>query len=251
MTGFAVLLRKELLESLRTVRLPIIVGLFALIGIGSPLLARYTPEIVGALAGDLGIPLPTPTRADAVDQLLKNLAQFGGLTAILLAMGSVATEKERGTAALLLTKPVGRIAFLAAKLAAIAATLGAATAIAAAGGWLYTAILFGAPSAAGFIGLAAASSLSLVAYAAITFLASTVTRSSLAAAGIGIGAFVALGIASAFPTLGRYLPAGLGEPARALALGGAADVTTPAIATTALIVACFLGAWLSFRRQEL
>jgi len=119
LAGFGVLIRKELLETVRTFRLPIVVGLFAVVGIGSPLLARFTPEIVEALAGDMGIPVPTPTVEAAIDQLLKNLAQFGGLTAILLAMGSVAAEKERGTAALLLTKPVGRAAFLGAKVAAL------------------------------------------------------------------------------------------------------------------------------------
>ena len=52
-------------------------------------------------------------------------------------MGSVASEKERGTAALLLTKPVGRGAFLVAKIVAISATLGISTAIAGAGAWFY------------------------------------------------------------------------------------------------------------------
>ena len=53
---------------------------------------------------------------DAADQFLKNLGQAGILTAILLAMGSVANEKERGTAALILSKPASRGAFLGAKL---------------------------------------------------------------------------------------------------------------------------------------
>ena len=249
--GFGTLLGKEIRESLRTFRLPIVVGLFAVVGIGSPLLARYTPEIVEALAGDMGIPIPTPTVEAAIDQLLKNLAQFGGLSAILLAMGSVATEKERGTAALLLTKPVGRAAFIAAKAVSLSVILGIATAVAVAGGWLYTAILFEAPSVGGFAALGALTWLSLVAYAAITFLASTLTRSALAAAGIGFGALILLGILSAFPEVGRFLPPGLGQPAHLLALGKSADPWTPVVATSALVVAAVAGAWLSFRRQEL
>jgi len=250
-SGFAVLVRKELLEASRTLRLQVVAGLFTIVGIGSPLLARYTPELVEALAGDIGIPIPTPTATDAVDQLLKNLAQFGGLAAILLAMGSVATEKERGTAALILTKPVERAAFLGAKLATLAATLGLATALATAGGWLYTAILFEPPSAAGYAALGVLAWLSLVAYAAVTFLASTLTRSALAAAAVGFGALVGLGIASAFPTIGEYLPPGLNAPARALALGEGADPLVPVVATIVLVALCGLAAWASFRRQEL
>ena len=109
MTGFRVLLGKELLEQWRTLRLPVIAAVFVLIGLGSPLLARFTPELVEALGGaQFQIILPPPTTADAVDQLIKNVSQFGILVAVLLAMGSVATEKERGTAGLILTKPAGR-----------------------------------------------------------------------------------------------------------------------------------------------
>src|SRR5207344_2457824 len=94
MTGTRILARKELLESWRTLRLPIVGGLFLLVGLTSPLLAKFLPEIIKAAAGDQlpAIPIPTPVAADAVDQLWKNLAQFGAFAAIVLAMGSVATS---------------------------------------------------------------------------------------------------------------------------------------------------------------
>jgi len=253
MTGFAALLRKELVEQWRTTRLPVVATVFLLVGLSSPLLARFTPEILKAVAsGQFQITLPTPTSADAYDQLAKNLGQFGALIAVLLAMGSVATEKERGTAALILTKPAGRGAFLAAKLVAIATTLGVATAIAAAGAWFYTLVLFEPLSVPGFVAAAILQWLSLVAYAAITFVGSTLTRSSLAAAGLGVAAFIMLGILSIVPTLGRYLPTGLGEPARGLALDlPGIDAVGPTVATVLLIAALAAVAWLAFRRQEL
>jgi ABC-2 type transport system permease protein len=253
MTGFATLLRKELLEQWRTTRLPIVAAVFLLIGLSSPLLARFTPELISTLAGDqFQIALPTPTSADAYDQLAKNLGQFGALIAVLLAMGSVATEKERGTAALLLTKPVGRGAFLIAKLAAIATTLGISTAIAAAGAWFYTLVLFEPLPLAGFAAAVALLWLALVAFAAITFLGSTLTRSAMAAAGLGVAAFIVIGIVGIVPEIGRYLPIGLGTPARGLALGLAdVDALGPTIASIALIAGLVAVAWLSFRRQEL
>jgi ABC-2 type transport system permease protein len=253
MTGFAVLLRKELLEQWRTTRLPVVAAIFLLVGLSSPLLARFTPELIEAVGGDqFQIVLPTPTVADAYDQLAKNLGQFGALIAVLLAMGSVASEKERGTAALLLTKPVGRGAFLVAKIAAIAATLGISTAIASAGAWFYTYVLFEPLPVAGFVAATALQWLALVAFAAITFLGSTLTRSALAAAGLGVAAFIVLGIVSIIPSIGSYLPTGLGAPARALALGQAGvDVLGPTIASAALVVGLVAAAWLSFRRQEL
>jgi ABC-2 type transport system permease protein len=249
-TGFSVLLRKELLEQWRTLRLPIVAGLFLVIGIGSPLLARYTPELIEALAGDLGFPIPEPTTADSVNQLLRNLGQFGALAAILLAMGAVAPEKERGTAALLLTKPLTRGAFLAAKVVAISLTLAVSMALAAGAAWVYTAILFEPLPVGGLAALAVLSWLALLSYAALTFLASTVLRSSAAAGGIGFGALIGLAIVSALPNVGRYVPPGLTGPAGELALGGSPDVLGPVVVVAGLIVATFGLAWLSFRRQE-
>ena len=253
MTGFAALLRKELLEQWRTTRLPVVATVFLLVGLSSPLLARFTPEILKAVGGDqFQIVLPTPTAADAYDQLAKNLGQFGALVAVLLAMGSVATEKERGTAALILTKPASRGAFLLAKLVAIGTTLGISTAIAAAGAWFYTLILFEPLPLGGFVAALVLQWLALVAYAAITFLGSTLTRSALAAAGLGVAAFIVLGILGIVPAIGRYLPTGLGAPARALALGQpGVDALGPTVATVVLVAGLVVLAWLAFRRQEL
>jgi ABC-2 type transport system permease protein len=253
MTGFAVLLRKELFEQWRTLRLPVVGAVFILIGISSPLLARFTPELIDALgAGQIQIVIPPPTTADAVDQLIKNLSQFGILVAVLLAMGSVATEKERGTAAMILTKPAGRGAFLVAKLVAIGGTLLIAVLLAAAAAYFYTLVLFEALPVGGFAASAVLQWLAIMAFAAITFLASTLTRSALAAAGIGVVAFIVIGILSAFPAVAPYLPVSLGAPARALALGQPVDdIVRPVLATVLLVGACLAIAWASFRRQEL
>lgn len=256
MTGGAILLRKELLESWRTMRLPIVAGLFLLVGLSSPLLAKFLPEIIEAAAGDQlpSIPIPTPVPLDAADQLWKNVAQFGAFAAIVLAMGAVATERDRGTAAFILSKTVSRGAFLAAKVGAIGAVLALSVAFAVIVGWVYTAILFEPFPVAGWVAFAFLAWLGLAAWAALTFLGSTVTGSAAAAAGIGFVALLALSIAAAIPNLGRFLPGGLAEPALALAAGlpvDAVDVLTPVVATSVLIaVALGVSVW-SFRRQEL
>lgn len=253
MAGVAVLVRKELLEQWRTMRLPLVSIVFVLIGLGSPLLARFTPEIIKAVAGDqLPIILPPPTAADAIDQLAKNLNQFGALIAILLAMGSVASEKERGTAALLLAKPVGRAGFLLAKLVAIGATLGLATFLAALAAWFYTLVLFQALPPAGMVASAVLDWLLLMSWAAITFLGSTLSRSSVAAAGLGIVGLIVIGILSAFPLIAPWLPTGLAGPARAFALGISGPALLPPLAGSITVILGSVGlAWLSFRRQEL
>src|SRR4051812_5573066 len=125
----SVLVGKELLESWRTMRLPIVGGLFLLVGLTSPLLARFLPEIITAAAGDQlpAIPIPPPVAADATNQLWKNLGQFGAFAAIVLAMGSVAGERDRGTAAFVLSKSVSRPAFLGAKVMGLGMVLASAS----------------------------------------------------------------------------------------------------------------------------
>jgi ABC-2 type transport system permease protein len=251
--GLGAMLRKELLEQWRTRRVLVVAVVFTALGIGSPLLARYTPELVKALAGDqFQIILPPPTAADAVSQFLKNLGQAGVLTAILLAMGSVAVEKERGTAALLLTKPVSRGAFLLAKLLAIATTLLVGLLLGAIGGYYYTLILFEAPPPLGWAAMTGLLLLGLVAYASLTFLGSVLARSSLAAAAIGIGTLVVLAVISALPTIGPFTPGGLDAPGAALAVGkDPGSVIGPLLVNLAGVGVIFGIAWLAFRGQEL
>jgi ABC-2 type transport system permease protein len=252
-TGFGLLLRKEVVEQVRTMRLVVVVAVFAIFGLLSPVFARYVREIVEAVGGgQFGGMIPAPVVGDAVVQFTKNVGQFGVLVAILLTMGSVATEKERGTAAFLLTKPITRDAFVAAKIVAIGALLALALLVAGVLCWVYTAILFEALPVAGFAGALALLWLSLAVFAALTFLASVATRSALVAGGLGFGLFLLLGIFSAFPTIGPYMPLSLWTAADMLALGTVPDpLLGPVLVNVAIIaVALGLASW-SFRRQEL
>lgn len=253
MIGVGALLRKELLEQWRTRRLPVVAIVFTAFGIGSPFLARYTPELVRALAGgQIQIVIPAPTVADAVDQFLKNLGQAGILTAVLLTMGSVAVEKERGTAALVLSKPASRGAYLLAKMLAIATSLGIGLALASAAGYGYTSLLFRTLPPFGWAAMTALLLLTLVVYAALTFLGSVLTRSSIAAAAIGVGGLLVVALVSVLPTIGAYTPGGLSTPGRALSLGTApGPVIGPVLVNLALLAGLLLVAWVAFRRQEL
>jgi ABC-2 type transport system permease protein len=256
MTAGLVLLRKELLESWRTLRLPIVTGLFLLVGLSSPLLAKFLPEIIKAATGDqlASIPIPTPVAADAATQLWKNLAQFGAIAAIVLAMGSVATEKERGTAAFVLSKTASRGAFLAAKIASIAAVLAIGVVLATAVAWFYAAVLFEPLPVGGWVAFAVMAWLGLAVWGAITFAGSVITGSTAAAAGIGFVALLVLSILGAVPNVGHWMPSGLAEPAVAAAAGTSIDaghVASATVGCVVLTVVALVGAALSFRRQEL
>jgi ABC-2 type transport system permease protein len=253
MTGLSLMLRKEAREQWRTMRFVVVVAVFAVFGLVSPIVARYTREIVEAVGGgQFGGMIPEPTVADAVIQLTKNVGQFGVIIAILVTMGAVAAEKERGTAAFILTKPVTRAAFIVAKVVAIGTLLAVALAVAGALAWIYTAILFEPLPVAGFAGAVGLLWLSLAVFAAITFLASVVAPSGIVAGGIGFGAFVVAGILSALPGVGAFLPTSLWGAADQLAVGVIPDpLVGPVLFNVALVAGAIGLAAAIFRRQEL
>ena len=258
MTGFAVLLRKELTEAWRTRRLPLLAIMFVLIGLISPLTAKFLPDILKAALGDQAgsIPLPAADLTQAVTQLQKNLGQLGALAAIALAMGAVSGELDKGTAALVLAQPVGRSAFLAAKLVAMGIVLAVATALGIAVAFIYTAVLFEMPPVDGWLALLGLTWLSLLAYAALTLWASAATGSTTAAAGLGFVALIGLSLAAVVPAVERLLPAGLSGPAAQLATGVTADLDpwklATAVAGSVVVVAVAAGgSVVAFRRREL
>jgi len=256
MMGLGVLLRKELREQIRTNRWIAVGAVFIIFGILSPLTDRYMKQLfdaIGSESGGMSFIVPPPSLAGAAAQILKNLSQFGIICALLLAMGSVAWERERGTAGMILTKPASRAAFLAAKLIAISLTLGFATLLGCAFSYVYVLLLYPAPFAlGGYVAMAALLWWMLVGFAAITMLASTLTRSAIAAAGIGLVALLVFGILAQLPVVGDYMPTSLGTIASALVMGkDPGFVLGPILFNVALVPALFGLTWLAFRRQEL
>jgi ABC-2 type transport system permease protein len=257
MMGFRVLLIKELREQLRTNRFVAVVAVFVLFGIISPLTDRYMKELFDALASQsdkrILAQMPAPSLDGVAGQIIGSLSEFGVVCALLLAMGSVAWEKDRGTAGMILTKPASRAAFLAAKLIAISTTLGVAVALGCGFGYLYTLLLY--PSVfplGGYVAMALLMWWMCVAFAAVTLLGSTLTRSAIAAAGIGLVALLVTGIVGSLPHIGPYMPSSLSDTAQKLMLGhDAGQILGPLLFNIALVPALFAITWLAFRRQEL
>ena len=256
MMGFRVLLMKELREQIRTSRVVAVAAVFVLFGILGPITDRYLKDLldaVGSQSGGFTIQVPPPSLANDLGQIVKNLSQFGIICALLLGMGAVAWEKDRGTAGMILTKPASRAAFLAAKLVAISMTLGIGVTLGCGLGYVYTVILY--PSAfplGGYVAMSLILWWMLVTFTAITILGSTVSRSAIAAAGLGFVAFLVLGLLVPIPLIGPWSPLGMLSPAEDLALGrDAGNFLGPLLFNLALVPALFAATWLSFRRQEL
>lgn len=254
MRVFWVALRKELLEQWRSYRLVIVGAVLLVFGLASPLLAKYGPEMIRLALpeGEAILQLiPEPTTADAVSQYLKNISQFGILLAVLMTMGSVAQEKDKGTAALMLVKPLPRLVFLAAKMVALGLTFATGIVLAGIACYYYTMLVFEALSLSAWLALNGLLLLFILVYVALTLLCSTLSKSQVVSGALAFGFLVILSALGAVPRLGDYLPGRLTTWAVGL-FSGASGSAWPALAVSVgLIVAALLAAWLIFERQEL
>jgi ABC-type transport system involved in multi-copper enzyme maturation permease subunit len=138
-------------------------------------------------------------------------------------------------------------------LTAISLNLGLAVILGCGLGYLYTVVLY--PNAfplGGYVAMAAIMWWTLVIFVAITLLGSTVSRSAIAAAGLGMVALLVLGLLASIPVIGPWSPLALLTPASDLALGNdAGNFAGPLLFNIALVPALFGATWLAFRRQEL
>ncbi len=252
---FLAALNKEILQAWRTRRFLVVLAVFVLFGLTSPLVAKFTPEIVKSIAGSaqLASLIPTPTVADAMGQYIKNITQFGFILAVLLGMNAVAGEKESGTAAMILSKPMPRWAFVLSKFTAQTLVYATAFLVAGLGAYYYTLLLFGGFDLLTFTGINLLLLVWLTCFVAAALLGSVIGPSIAAAAGVGLGISVAFLLAGSIPMYGSLFPSGLmgwasqlgSSAAKASANGGALA------ACAVLIVLCLVWSVALFERQEI
>jgi len=242
MTGLTALLKKEFKEQYRTHRFLIVGAVFALFGIGAPLLLKLLPEIM-KLSGETAlVQMPPPTAIEAFGQFASMMGQLGVVVAVMVAMGAVANELRHGTAVATLSKPISRAAFVTAKLLAMSFTFLLALSVAALLCFVYTTWLIGGASASAFLQFNLLQGLFLVFCLAITVSFSCLFKSSLAAGGLAIAVIISVTIMSGLPIIGDYLPGKLVAWGASILSGPAQSYWWAMGVTVALtVVAVYLG----------
>lgn len=251
--NFMAVFCKEILEQWRTYRLLIVAAVLAAFGLASPLLAKFTPEMLKAIPdvpAELLAAIPAPTVADAITQYVKNMSQFGILLALLMTMGVVVQEKERGTAAFFLTRPVSRGTFLLAKFAALTVTFAVSLTIASLGCWYYTYVLFEPLAWGPFLALNGLMLVVFLAYVALSLLGSTIARTQGVAVGLAFFALIVVGGIGSLPRLGDYFPGRLFGWGATLMMDGSGTAWPAFGISLGIIVIALLVACIIFRRQE-
>jgi len=206
--SIAVLLKKELLEYLRSKKLISILLIFAFFGIVSPLTAYYIPEIMAYVAKNqnIKIELPPPAYQDAIAQYIKNVSQMCVFILILMTMGIVSNEKEKGTAIFVLVKPVKRYNFVLSKLTALIIILAISFLTSALCCSLYTYLFFEEVH----LGIFFVQNILLMLYVLVilsaTLMFSSIAKSSVVAGVLSFIFWMSLPLISLIGKAGRYSP---------------------------------------------
>jgi ABC-2 type transport system permease protein len=245
---------KELRQQWRTRQLLIVCAVLLVFGLTSLLLAKFTPELLKSIEGaeQFASLIPEPTTADAISQYIKNLTQFGFILVIILGMGAVAGEKDKGVATMILSKPMTRWAFLLSKFTAQSFMYLLAILLGALGAYYYTAVLFGGLELGPFLLGNVLLWLWLLVFAAVTLLSSTIARTTGAAAGIALLGSVLLFLLGSLPQISQIMPAALVSWAGQLGLQGDIPANGGALVMAiVLIIASLITAVAIFEQQEL
>lgn len=116
MRAYIAFTKKEFMESIRTYKLLIMLLVFLLFGMLSPLAAKLTPKLLKTLMTDgIQIIIPEPAAIDSWAQFFKNVSQMGVIVLAILFSGMMANEFNHGTLINVLTKGLRRSTVILSK----------------------------------------------------------------------------------------------------------------------------------------
>lgn len=250
------MLRKELRELVSSYKILFVPAVFALMGIMQPVTMKMLPEIMkpgSNLPKGAVIQIPLPPPGEVMASVIGAFGQIPLMVLVLTVMGAIAAERASGVAATVLTKPVGRGGYFAAKAIAYSLLATVGLWVGLLGSAYYTQALIG-PVDWHAVTLACLLYLpNMLLVVAVTLCYSAFLPSQVAAAGAGIVTVMVLNILPKY--LGDFIasvyPGALTASTSALLGGGEYVVTKPLIGVVVLILAFFVGGWLALERQEI
>lgn len=240
MNSTIALLKKELLEQWRTNKILILVLGFLFSGLQGPVVTKLLPELIKSSSGSMRgitITIPEQTALDAIISYILQMSAFPSLIVILVVMGTLAGERERGTQVFVLTKPVTRSQFILAKYFSYLGIVVVAIILTAAASAYYTLLLFSNSFELGpFVIL----NLGVVSYSsyilALVVLCSSLFKTPVAAGGVSFVAFLVI------DNVVKFIPGWTGIfPQAVFNTGSARNLMTGASGLGELVIPVIMG----------
>lgn len=220
MRHYIAFLKKEMLESIRTYKLFIMVIVFSLFGVMNPLTAKLTPYLIETLIpeGNM-INIPEPTALDSWAQFFKNINQMGLIVTLLIFSGILVNELSKGTLINMLTKGLSRKAVILSKYISMVIIWTLSVVLSFLITWVYTVYLFPDGGANNLLFSVFCLWLYGCFLLAVLMLSSTITRTNYATL-ILVGLTVVVGmLVNIVPKFQKYNPLSLSSKNMELVTG--------------------------------
>jgi ABC-2 type transport system permease protein len=200
--------RLEWPRLIRTPRALALGAVFVVFGLIEPVLTKYENRLLGGVDHGVRIYVPPPTPPAALSSYIGDATQIGLIVVVVIAAGAFSFDANHGLATFLRTR-VASIWQLVTPRFAVNAAAAIAYLLGTLAAWYETQLLIGALPVAGMLAGILCGAAYLAFAVAVTALAASMVRSTLATVGIVLVALLALQIAGTFRAIHNWLPSTL------------------------------------------
>jgi ABC-2 type transport system permease protein len=198
--------RLEWLRLTRTPRALTLAVAFVFLGLLEPALTRYQSQILGHVGNGVRISFPPATPAQGVSSYAGELSGIGLIVVVVLAAGAFSFDARHGLATFLRTRVASIWQLVTPRFAVWAAAAAIAYLLGTLAAWYETDLLIGSPAAGGMLEGIACGAVYLTFAVAVTALAASMVRNTLATVGIALAVLLLLPIAGTVHAVEPWLP---------------------------------------------
>jgi len=201
--------RLEWLRLTRTPRALALGTVYVLLGLTQPVLTKYQNKLLSHAGNGIRIYAPPPKPSDGLSSYISQASLLGLIVVVVLAAGALSFDSRPGLATFLRTRITNIWQLVTPRFAASAAAATIAYLLGTLAAWYETGLLIGSLPVTGVLAGILCGTAYLVFAVAVTTLAASFARSTLATSGITLVILLILPITSTFHALDRWLPSTL------------------------------------------
>jgi ABC-2 type transport system permease protein len=201
--------RLEWLRLIRTPRALALAAVFIFFGLLEPVLTRYQSQVFRQVGNGVRISFPPATPAQGISSYISQLSGIGLIVVVVLAAGAFSFDVRHGLAIFLRTRVASIWQLVMPRFAVTAGVAATAYLLGTLAAWYETGLLIGPlPAAAVLAGIVCGAA--YLAFAvAVTALAASLVRGTLATVGVALGVLLVLPAAGTLRSLHDWLPSTL------------------------------------------
>jgi ABC-2 type transport system permease protein len=254
-TGRMSLWRLEWLRLVRTPRALSLGVVYLAIGLIEPVATRYASTLIEHVAKGPVVRLPKPTPAQALSSYVSEATLVGLIVLVSVAASAYGFDARPGLAAFFRTRVPSMWRLLAPRFTAYAAAGAVAYLIGTLAAWYETRLLIGSLPIGGLLAGLLCGAVYLAFAVAVTALAASLTKTTVASVGITLGILLTLPLLADVHAITNWVPSELiGAPADLVTRPPGHDLAhfLPAIGVAAVAAALALaGAVVLLRKREI